>query len=50
MCVRMHETHFTQCSASILHPVDEVTEKVALLWQIKSTPRKASINLAFPLE
>lgn len=50
VCVRTHETHFTQLSTYILHPADEVSEKVADLWQIKSGSCKASINLAFPLE
>lgn len=49
-CVCTHETHFTQLSTYILHPADEVSEKVAVLWQIKSTSCKAGINLAFPSE
>lgn len=50
MCVCTHETHFTQLSTCILHPADEVSEKVAVRWQIKSASCKASINLAFPSE
>lgn len=47
-CVFTSETHFT--APSILHPGDEVSRKVAVLWQIKSGLCTASINLAFPLE
>lgn len=50
MCVCTHETHFTHFSSYILHPADKVSEKVAVLWQIKSALCKASINLAFPLK
>lgn len=50
LCMCTHETHFTQHSTYIFHPADEVSEKVAVLWQIKSSSCKASINLAFPLE
>lgn len=48
--VCVHETHFTQRSTCIPHSADEVSGKVAVLWQIKSGSCKASINLAFPLE
>lgn len=50
MCVRTHKTHFTPVSTYIFHSADEVSEKVAVLWEIKSGSCKASINLLFPLE
>ena len=41
MCVHPHEAHFTQLSTYILHLTDEVSEKVAVLWQIKSASCKS---------